>query len=149
AGQPSTMPVAATRIARLSLLQLELPGSAGTNAGVLLEDPETDRLYVRLRRDWAHIAPEESEVLDELEADLAAKAVELGAKQLAAYMHDALSNVLQITEAREIIVEDFDRALKRLYRQHVDSTVQRFLTHIPRYSLAVAAGKFLENQEIS
>ena len=42
----------------------------------------------------------------------------------------------------------FERALGRLYRQHVTSRVQEFRTHLPRYSLAVAAGPFLENQAI-
>jgi phage repressor protein C with HTH and peptisase S24 domain len=48
-----------------------------------------------------------------------------------------------------VMVEDFDRALNRLYRQHVQSKVLEFRTHLPRYALRVAAGKFLENEEIS
>jgi phage repressor protein C with HTH and peptisase S24 domain len=31
----------------------------------------------------------------------------------------------------------------------VHATVRPFVTHLPRYSLAVAAGRFLENQEVS
>jgi SOS-response transcriptional repressor LexA len=143
------MPARATRTARFSVLQLELPGAGAVNAGVLLEDPASDRLYLRLRRDWDRIAPGEAEVLDSLETDLAAKAQELGGKRLSEYLCDTLSNVLRVTEPREVIVEDFDRALARLYREHVASTVQPFATHLPRYSLAVAAGKFLENQEVS
>jgi hypothetical protein len=46
-------------------------------------------------------------------------------------------------------VEDFSRALDRLYRQHVPSKVLEFRTHLPRYSLQVAAGKFLENEEVT
>ena len=45
-------------------------------------------------------------------------------------------------------MEDFERALGRLYRQHVSSTVREFVTHLPRYSLEVAAGPFLENREV-
>jgi phage repressor protein C with HTH and peptisase S24 domain len=56
---------------------------------------------------------------------------------------------VQVTDRREILVDDFERALARLYREHVQSTVRPFVTHLPRYSLAVAAGKFLENQEVS
>jgi SOS-response transcriptional repressor LexA len=131
------------------VLELELPGSQPVSAGVLLEDPASDRLYLRLRRDWDRIAPEESDVLTEIEADLAAKASEIGAAGLVRYLCDTLSNVLRITDPREVIVEDFARDLARLYRQHVSSTVLPFATHLPRYSLAVAAGKFLENQEVS
>jgi SOS-response transcriptional repressor LexA len=119
------------------------------NAGVLLEDPAADRLYLRLRRDWERIASEESEVLSELESDLASKAAELGAAKLMEHLTDTLSNALRITGPREVIVEDFPRALARLYREHVPSTVREFVTHLPRYSLAVAAGKFLENQEVT
>jgi hypothetical protein len=46
------------------------------------------------------------------------------------------------------MVEDFERALARYYRQHVPSTVRKFVTHLPRYSLAAAAGKFLENRDV-
>jgi hypothetical protein len=47
------------------------------------------------------------------------------------------------------MVEDFSRALPRLYRELVRATVRPFVTHLPRYSLAVAAGKFLENREVT
>jgi len=36
-----------------------------------------------------------------------------------------------------------------LYRKHVPSKVLEFRTHLPRYSLQVAAGKFLENDEVT
>ena len=131
------------------LITLELPGADRVNAGVLLEDPATDRLWVRLRRDWEDFAPEEAEVLEAIEYDLASKARELGAKELVRYLEDTLSNTLMLTDRGEVLVDDFERALGRLYRQHVQSTVRPFVTHLPRYSLAVAAGKFLENQEVS
>ena len=143
------MSVLTMQNARYMLLTLELPGTGRMNAGVLLEDPSTDRLWVRLRRDWEECAPEEAEVLSAMEYDLAAKAQEMGATQLLNYLEDVLSNTVQIMDRTDIVVEDFERALGRLYRQHVQSTVQPFVTHLPRYSLAVAAGKFVENQEVS
>lgn len=143
------MSVLTTQIARYMLLSLEIPGAGRMNAGVLLEDPATDRLWVRLRRDWDQFAPEEAEVLSAMEYDLSSKAREMGAAQLLGYLEDTLSNAVQVTDRREIPVEDFDRALARLYREYVQSTVQPFVTHLPRYSLAVAAGKFLENQEVT
>jgi phage repressor protein C with HTH and peptisase S24 domain len=142
------MPVATTHPAKYSILAVELPGNAPANAGVLLEDPSTDRLWVRLRRDWHLIAPEEAEVLAELEQDVAAKATELGAAKLLDRLEDLLSNTLRVTDRQELVVEDFDRALARLYREHVHAGVLEFVTHLPRYSLAVAAGAFLENQEV-
>jgi len=133
------------------ILSVEIPGAGAgkMNAGVLLEDPATDRLWLRLRRDWDEFAPDEAEVLSAIEDDLASKAREMGATQLLQYLEETLSNAVQVTGRREIPVEDFERALARLYREHVQSTVRPFVTHLPRYSLAVAAGKFLENQEVS
>ncbi|MGA3186345.1 MAG: S24 family peptidase [Bryobacteraceae bacterium] len=143
------MSVLTTQNARYMILTLEVPGAGRSNAGVLLEDPSTDRLWVRLRRDWEDLAPEEAEVLAAIEYDLASKAGEMGAAQLLRYLEDTLSNTLRVTGRHEILIDDFERALARLYREHVQATVRPFVTHLPRYSLAVAAGKFLENQEVS
>jgi SOS-response transcriptional repressor LexA len=143
-----SMSTATTQLARLSILQLAMPGNAPVSAGVLLEDPANNRLYLRLRRDWDVIAPAEAPILSELEPDLSAKAQDLGAARVLDYLQDTLSNVLTISEPREVMVEDFDRAVPRLYRELVHATVRPFVTHLPRYSLAVAAGKFLENREV-
>jgi SOS-response transcriptional repressor LexA len=101
-----------------------------------------------LRRDWDRIAPEETAVLSELEDELAAQAARGGAAQFFRHLEDTLSNTVSVTDRRDTIVEDYPRALNRLYRQHVQAEVQEFITHLPRYSLAVAAGPFLENKEV-
>jgi len=137
------MAIATTRLGRLSVLRLEMPGDSPVSAGVLLEDPVNNRLYLRLRRDWDLIAPAEAEVLSELEPDLAAKAEELGAARVLGRLQDTLSNTLTISSPRDVMVEDFGRAVTRLYRELVHSTVRPFVTHLPRFSMAVAAGKFL------
>ena len=143
------MSVLTTQNAQYMILSVEIPGAGRLNAGVLLQDPATDRLWLRLRRDWDQLAPDEAEVLSAIEYDLASKAREMGATQLLEYLEDTLSNTVQVTDRQEILVDDFERALARLYREHVQSTVRPFVTHLPLYSLAVAAGKFLENQEVS
>ena len=143
------MSVATTHRASLSLLQLELPGSQPLCAGVLLLDPVGNRLHLRMRRDWEEIAPEEAEVLGLLEEDLTTKSRELGGTRLLQHLEESLSNTLTISDPREVIVEDFDRAVARFYRENVPTSVRKFETHIPRYSLAVAAGRFLENQEVT
>jgi SOS-response transcriptional repressor LexA len=142
------MAIFTTQPARLSILQLEMPGSAPVSAGVLLEDPGNDRLYLRLRRDWDVVAPAEADVLSELESDLAAKSQDLGAARVLGQLQDTLSNTLTISDPREVMVEDFSRALLRWYRELVHATVRPFVTHLPLYSLSVAAGKFLENHEV-
>ena len=141
--------VAGTQSGRYAVLSVELPGRGVLPAGVVLVDPSENRLYVRLRRDWNQIAGEEdAEVLQALAADLNAKAEENGAEALLRYLEDTLSNTVRIGERSEVLVEDFDRAVDRLYRKQVAATPNRFLTHLPRYSLQVAAGAFRENPEV-
>lgn len=146
------MAAIATQTAQLYVLALELPG-VRENAGVLLVDPAANALHLRLRRDWEQIAPEEAEVLSALEDDLASKASSMGATELLGYLSRTLSNTLQISEPRAVMVErsveGLERALDRHYRQQVKTQPRPYVTHLPRYSLAVAAGKFLENEEIS
>src|SRR2546421_12441598 len=107
-------PPTTTYAARLAVLLLELPGAEPVPAGVLLEDRNTDRVHLRLRRDWDLLAPEESDVLSELEADLSAKAEEMGAAKLMAWLTQTFSNILQIQEPHAVMVEHFESALGRL-----------------------------------
>ncbi len=146
-----------TQAARFSILTLDV-ARGETNIGILLEDPAHDRLYIRLRRDWDRIAPaEEVEVLEALEDGLRSLGAELGAARVFDHLEDTLSNTLRVSDRRETIVpkgaadseRDFARALDRLYRQHVPATVQEYVTHLPRYSLEVAAGNFKENREVT
>ena len=148
-----------SRLARYSVVQAETRGlvpegfvnhDGPVNIGVLLEDPETDSLRLRFRRDFDSLAgEEETEVLAALPHDLARKATEMGAGKLFAYLESSASNAIQVTDREEVLVEDFARTLDRLYRINVQSNVLEFRTHLPRFSLLAAAGKFLENQEIS
>ena len=84
-----------------------------------------------------------------MEQGLQNTANDVGATYLLSYLQDTLSNAFRMSEPGEVMVDDFDRALARLYRQHVPSPVRPFVTHLPRYSLAVAAGRFLDNQEVT
>ena len=146
------MPAAAiqTRRGQFSVVQAELPGHGLVNLGVLLRDPESDALFVRFRRDMDRLADEEDlEVLAALADDLNAKATEMGAGRLFDYLENTLSASVRITDRGSVMVDDFPRSLDRLYRQNVESQVLQFRTHLPRYSLRAAAGKFLENEEIT
>lgn len=138
----------ALKTGEFSLLEAALPGRAVSPIGILLLDPGTDTLYVRLRRDWETLAtPEDAEVLAELEDDLLAKAREGGGAAVVEHLESALSTSLRVTDRQAVSVRDFDKKLGELYRRHVQTEVLRFRTHLPRYSLAVAAGPFLTNPE--
>jgi phage repressor protein C with HTH and peptisase S24 domain len=145
----STSAVLQTQTGRYSIVQAELPEHGLVNLGVLLQDPQTDSLHLRFRRDLDSLAGEEDlKVLEALAADLSRKSDELGAEKLFEYLESTLSASIRITDREQVLVEDFSRAVERLYRQHVPSKVLEFRTHLPRYSLRAAAGKFLENEEI-
>jgi phage repressor protein C with HTH and peptisase S24 domain len=128
---------------------MELPGQGVVSLGVLLQDSTSGSLHLRFRRDMELLAAEEDlEILLALADDLAGKAREMGAEELFAYLEGTLSGSLRISDRETILVDDFSRALERLYRQHVQSNVLPFKTHLPRYSLRAAAGKFLGNEEV-
>jgi SOS-response transcriptional repressor LexA len=129
---------------RYAILEAELPGAETTAIGVLLEDPSTNRLHIRLRRDFDEIAGEDAEVFEALEDDLAAKAEEWGAEKLFVWVEETLSNTVRITDRESVLVQDFERTLNRLYSRHVRSK----LASVPRWTLRVAAGHFLDNAEV-
>src|SRR5258708_7806882 len=118
------MPAVATHAALFGVLVGEWPGGGPVPAGVLLEDPNTNRIHLRMRHDWDFLAPEESDVLSALESDLAQKAEEMGAVLLLEWLTQTLSNNLRIREPREIMVEVFLRALCILNRETVSATGQ-------------------------
>lgn len=132
---------------RYSVLEAELPDGEAAAIGVLLQDPESNKLYLRVRRDWDRIAPDD-EVLPLIADDLEAKADELGAERVLAWLEENASTGIRVTDRQTVLVDDFERSLNRLYQRHVSSTVREFKTHVPRYSLQVAAGRFLDNAEV-
>src|SRR5580700_5172579 len=144
---PASDSITQTRIARFSVVQTETPGAGLVSIGVLLEDPESDSLALRFRRDLGSLVEdqEDREVLEALAHDLGMKGREMGAAKLFAYLEANLSGAIRLTDRTEILVEDFTRALNRLYLKNVPSNVIQFRTHLPRYSLRAAAGRFLEN----
>lgn len=134
--------------AQYSLLLCEAPGRPPATIGVLLLDPGTDTLYVRLRRDWTSVASEEdAEVLVELQDDLQIQSREKGGAAVLDLLETIASQAVRVSDREAITVLDFNRKLGELYREHVPAEVLRFETHLPRYSLAVAAGPFLTNPQ--
>src|SRR5580704_14476491 len=98
--------------ARYSIMQAELPGRGLVNLGVLLEDPQSDILHLRFRRDMDSLVDEEDlEVLEGLADDLARKSGELGAGKLFEYLENTLSASVRVTDREQVLVEDFSREL--------------------------------------
>lgn len=136
----------APKQAEYSLLIADLPGHSAQTIGVLLLDPTNDTLFVRLRRDWGVVGDDEDvEVLRELENDLQQKAEENGGAAVLALLENVASQSVRVTDREAVAVRNFQSTLGELYREHVPTEVLRFRTHLPRFSLAVAAGPFLTN----
>ena len=145
---PASVPVLSMREGEYLLLEAELPGRGQETIGVLLYDPAEKRLEPRLRRDWDQVAEdEEAEVLETLAIDLENKIAEFGATEFLQWMEETLSNTVRLSERRPVVMGGFHSTLNRLYREHVPSTVQRFETHLPVYSLRAAAGRWGEQRE--
>lgn len=137
-----------THEGRYAVLEADLAVGGTEPIGVLLQDPETDHVHLRLRRDWEDVAGDDAEVFELLEEDLGAKVREMGAERLFSWLEDTLSGAVRLTDRRTILVRDFERTLNRLYSEHVRSIERPGVTHIPRFTLQVAAGRFLDNAEV-
>jgi hypothetical protein len=130
-------------------VQIALPGETVRTGGILLFDPDTDRLYLRFRRDWREFAGEEDrEVLELLAADLEAKAQEMGGAGLLDWLESRVSNVIRVSDREPMTVGSFEARLDRLYKEHVAPTVLKYETHLPRYSFRAAAGHFGEEMVV-
>lgn len=116
--------------------------------GVVLHDPVSQRLYVRLRQDWdTLIRDEESWYFEKLPQALADLERDLGSKAALDLLTQG-SNAVTGDEPQSVLVLNFPATLSRLYAKCVPVSVRRFETHLPLYSLRSAAGRFLENSEI-
>ena len=132
-----------------SLLTLSLPGRPEEPAGVLVYDAPQERLAVKLRRDWQLLASEDdAQILSGLEAHLKQLSLEMGAASALAWLESTLSNILTLSERREVQSSTIDFTLHQLYREHIQThipaAVDPFVTHLPRYALRSAAGSFGE-----
>src|ERR1700730_2181618 len=96
-----------SRFAKYSVVQTETLDRDLVNIGVLLQDPQSDALRLRFRRDMESLAPlvindEGLDVLHALADDLARKAEEMGAEKLFDYLESSLSGALRITDREEV-----------------------------------------------
>lgn len=136
--------IAQLREGQFSLFYVEF-GPVREVAGVVVWDQSTGEASLRFRRDFHLIAEEdELEVMSVLEDDLDRKLTELGPEEFFAWAESSLSNTLSISDREKVIVDRVERTVTRLYRQFVPAQIQRYETHLPRVSLAAAAGSWGE-----
>lgn len=166
---PASAPLLTLRHGQLVLLEANLPGRRRETIGVLLYDPASNHARCRLRRDWDSLIPEDEdlplfslsaentlldhpeatarEVWEQMEDHLNARLAEAGEACLD-YLENTLSCAIQLSERQAVTYADFDKALDRLYRTHVKSSVQPYRTHVPIQSLRAAAGAFGEHMAV-
>lgn len=133
------------------MLSACLPSRAPVPVGILLLGHD-DRLHLKLIRDWEELEnqavdPEDREVLEQLAQDLEAKARAEGGSAVMSWLESEASWTIRASDREKVNIAGVRRTLERLYREHVASTVEPFRTHLPLYSLEVAAGPFRSNKE--
>ena len=129
-----------------SVLTVALPGKAPEPAGVIVYDPASEKLGVKLRRDWHRLAAaDDAEILSGIEAHLKQLSLEMGPRRTLEWLESTLSPVLQLSERSEVQSGAIDFTLHQLYSRHVHPPVEPFVTHLPRYAVRSAAGGFGED----
>lgn len=140
--------VVAARRGELSVIEVALPGEAPVAVGIVLRDAGSGEWRLRFRRDWEAFAGDEAEVLSSLAGDFEKRMNAEGAEAWLARCEDTLSNTVRISGRESVVIENLDRAAERLYARHVKPNVLPFRTHLPKYSARVAAGRFLDDNEV-
>lgn len=141
--------VSETQRGEYTVLYANPPASEDAVAiGVVLHDPQSQRLHIRLRQDWdTFIKDEETWYFEKLPQALTDLERDLGSKAALDLLTQG-SNAVTADEPQPVLVTNYPATLARLYAKCVPAAVRRFETHLPMYSLRSAAGKFLENSEI-
>jgi len=138
-----------TKRAEYLVITAALPGAPPAAIGVLLHDPASNRIGIRLRRDWETFTDEDNrEVFVALEDDLREKARTMSPAAFLGWLEDSLSNAVQISDRRPALMAGFEATLSALYRREVSPAVLPFRTHLPVYSLRAAAGRWGENRAV-
>jgi SOS-response transcriptional repressor LexA len=83
-----------------------------------------------------------------LEDDLRSKSAEMGGSRLLEWLEENCSNFFRVTDREQALVEDWERALGRLYRRHIHPAELPFRTHLPIYRLEAAAGSWGREMEV-
>ena len=137
------LPVATGFKGQYLLVQAALPNTSLLHIGVLLIDVASDRLSCRFRRDFEEFAGGEADWFKELSDYISQGADELGAEKCVEWLESTLSNVVQMSTRKRVLIEHCAATtVARLYAKLIQPKVLPFRTHLPQYSLEAAAGRF-------
>lgn len=150
------------------LLTLHPPGTAspaGIAVGVLLLDPQADRLHVRVRDAWPAIADSaDREVLQGITGELRERAETESGAALLGWLEDSFSHILRVGERQSLLLAPgegasaIERQADALFARHVagearapkpgPAEIVPFRTHLPFYPMRIAAGVFAGDAEV-
>lgn len=146
---PAVLPISSRGTADYCLLEIAPPGAPAIPVAVMLLDNASGRLEFRFRDrfDELGLPEEDQQYCLAVAEEFAVRARAEGAGFLDS-LEDSLSNYLLLTQREKVSFVSFDRALTRLFDEHVDREIRRFVTHLPIYSLRAAATRFGEEMEV-
>ncbi|MDZ4802799.1 MAG: S24 family peptidase [Bryobacteraceae bacterium] len=124
------------------------PGQPEENIAVYLVDLESGTPWRRFRKDLSDFCSDEADVLEALEEDLVLKAAEIGAVPWMDWLEDNASHFIRVVSRERGPVRDFRNQLDWLYHRHIKPKVLPFRTHLPRYGLVAAAGRWGPERDV-
>lgn len=115
--------MSATNAAELMIVLLCLPGKEPQPAGILLLDPVSNHLEVKLKTDIKVSDMAVSEFWTDLADDLKQRVRENGGQQVAEWLEMTASNVLQVSSRTPVDLKGstITEAVFRLYAEHIGS----------------------------
>lgn len=113
------------------------------NIGVLLVDTHSDRLFSRFRRDFEVFASDDAQWLSQLADEVWRADSQFGAARCIEWLATSFFNKLGFSRREGIPQEEYSAAtVDDLYAKHIRPNVLPFRTHLPRYTIEAAGGKF-------
>ena len=102
-----------------TLLMVQQPTRQRSPAGVLVLDPTSDELHVRLVPELKGADPELGEFWRELQGYLSQRSRELGGTRTLEWLETVASHIVQLSARIPIATANAEEALQTLYRNYV------------------------------
>ena len=116
------MPDTGARIGDWLVLYIQFPGRKLEPAGILLLDPETDDLFIKLG-DLSHGDEEIEQIWELLPDDILQQSRELGGEQVLSSFERTWSNTFQIGNRQKISINNPQHTLANLFHEHIGPVV--------------------------
>jgi hypothetical protein len=112
------------RPAKWACLEAHLPDQSPMGVGVLLVEPSSDRLYIRIKPDWWNdlVDGEEGQIWEGLSEDLKLKAEQMGATEFLKWLEDCCSHSIRIGAIQNVDMRQPETCANALYREHIHAS---------------------------